>query len=433
MKQQTHKWRHALWLAIFLFLFLGSNHECKSQWWKDTVWTKKTDQVLGFYMLKFSKNDSVIVGHGMEKDMFYDAATGHEIKRISGNNEVFFLNNDLNFIRLREDNSKFEIFDAKSYKVIDSLESDSISSIQYSNCSISKNHEYIASIIKNGFRIWNIQSKKIEWTKEFPPETNMTELRCRVVSFNCDNSKIYVRLWRKYHDPSTPDKPEYYTTKQQTLIYDFKTKDSINIITNDYIFLSNTCKYMIIGVSGTNGIEIHDTESGELLFTLPLNILTVSGLEFSPDDKYLVTSPTITIWDIEKREKVYQYSSGTSNCIALSHDGQYIINSIGGYLAKWYARWGGDNVIPEPDNNKILYPNPTTGEINLSFILKDSGQIVINITDITGKMLKTVYDNFLNSGEQNIPLNVSWLTPGSYFLTIRNQSTLLTFKLIVNR
>jgi WD40 repeat protein len=259
------------------------------------------------------------------------------------------------------------------------------------------------------------------------------------ILFNCENSKIYVRLWRKYHDPKKPDKPEYYTTKHQTIIYDLNSKDSIDVIDNNYIFLSNTCKYMIKGVGGDNGIEIYDFNTKEFLFALPLNILTVSGLEFSPDDRYLVTASNnnafgMTIWNMATGKEHFHYISGaTYSNIDVSHDGRFITYSIGGGLRLIRTHFDGVSVNDTFSPEKTFYPNPTNNTITLSFSIEKPLQLNYSLYNGTGNSYKILLNEFSNPGIVQKTFNISELPNGTYFLKITCQEFSLTYKVVIMR
>ena len=83
---------HYFSLVLFFALLQFAQAQPVPQDSTDLVWSLKTDQSAGFWMVKFSNTDSLIVGHGYDYDLFFDAKTGQEIQRIHNDNEVFFIN-----------------------------------------------------------------------------------------------------------------------------------------------------------------------------------------------------------------------------------------------------------------------------------------------------------------------------------------------------
>lgn len=69
-------------------------------------------------------------------------------------------------------------------------------------------------------------------------------------------------------------------------------------------------------------------------------------------------------------------------------------------------------------NNKFeVYPNPAEDQINVSLTLAQSTNTVINVLDITGKVVKTVNVGEVN-GDKNISISLDELNAGVYFIEL---------------
>jgi hypothetical protein len=80
-----------------------------------------------------------------------------------------------------------------------------------------------------------------------------------------------------------------------------------------------------------------------------------------------------------------------------------------------------------------LYPNPTTEISTLKINVQSACVINVSITDITGKVVSTpVLAHNLTLGYNNIVINTKELTNGIYFVTLKNDNSKETVKLIVN-
>ena len=83
-------------------------------------------------------------------------------------------------------------------------------------------------------------------------------------------------------------------------------------------------------------------------------------------------------------------------------------------------------------NNKteiIASPNPSRGLVNINLLNWDEIDILLTISDVSGKnvMLKTLKS-------KKTPLELSFLSSGIYFLTIRNAcGAFISFKLIIDK
>ncbi len=64
------------------------------------------------------------------------------------------------------------------------------------------------------------------------------------------------------------------------------------------------------------------------------------------------------------------------------------------------------------------YPNPFNSSTEISFNLTQSGNVQVNIYDITGRKVTTAFNGYLGSGPQNINWNAAGLSSGMYFYRI---------------
>ncbi|MFK8163563.1 MAG: alpha-amylase family glycosyl hydrolase [Lewinella sp.] len=67
-----------------------------------------------------------------------------------------------------------------------------------------------------------------------------------------------------------------------------------------------------------------------------------------------------------------------------------------------------------------LSPNPSAGDLNVSFQLTTSSTVTIDLMDATGRMVQQLYQGFLSSGTQRLPLSISGQPAGLYFLRIND-------------
>ncbi len=85
------------------------------------------------------------------------------------------------------------------------------------------------------------------------------------------------------------------------------------------------------------------------------------------------------------------------------------------------------------DENKInalsLFPNPAEAKSLLTFEQKRGGNVSIELYDATGKLVQQVYNNYLPSGLNAFPLDLTGNKSGLYFVRIKNDSFSITKKL----
>ena len=76
-----------------------------------------------------------------------------------------------------------------------------------------------------------------------------------------------------------------------------------------------------------------------------------------------------------------------------------------------------------PENNEetsfcSVYPNPANNIINLSFKSNHQQQVSITVCDMTGRMIKSLYDDVVSAETTNMLFNISDLPEGCYFVSV---------------
>lgn len=83
-----------------------------------------------------------------------------------------------------------------------------------------------------------------------------------------------------------------------------------------------------------------------------------------------------------------------------------------------------------PDAKVNVYPNPADDVLNLSFVSNNSSDLVISITDISGKLLYNELAN-ISSGSNNLQIDVSGLSKGIYILKLEEGTSSLQYRVVV--
>ena len=84
------------------------------------------------------------------------------------------------------------------------------------------------------------------------------------------------------------------------------------------------------------------------------------------------------------------------------------------------------------NNGVAIYPNPASATVNVEFGYTMNSVTVIEINDVTGRLVKT--ESFENPVKgQIVSLNVSELNAGSYMITIKNNAQKLVQKLVLTK
>ncbi len=85
-------------------------------------------------------------------------------------------------------------------------------------------------------------------------------------------------------------------------------------------------------------------------------------------------------------------------------------------------------------NNSIIvfgnYPNPVIDYTLISFATNNNGKVRINLYDMQGNLVQTIFDGFKELGVHGIPFETSKLIPGNYFYNVIHNNEVVTKKLI---
>lgn len=80
--------------------------------------------------------------------------------------------------------------------------------------------------------------------------------------------------------------------------------------------------------------------------------------------------------------------------------------------------------------NVSVYPNPSSGNVQLMADLETAADVSISIVDVTGQLVQRMDNVHFTNGMQTIMLPVSSLAPGVYFVTLCNGAETVTRKMI---
>ena len=73
-------------------------------------------------------------------------------------------------------------------------------------------------------------------------------------------------------------------------------------------------------------------------------------------------------------------------------------------------------------NNLKVYPNPTTGQVNLEFRGYDGETAMLQVMDINGRLIHTDYFGKLYNGNLTHTFDLSELSSGVYIVNVSSDS-----------
>jgi len=99
--------------------------------------------------------------------------------------------------------------------------------------------------------------------------------------------------------------------------------------------------------------------------------------------------------------------------------------------------WNPDYTLvddPGRDSGKLpnmqIYPNPGSDIFNLQFTVYNLQSVTILLVDLTGRIIYKDNPGKLNTGEHQVPVNLSLLPKGIYFCTLKTSNGTYTRKLV---
>ncbi len=93
------------------------------------------------------------------------------------------------------------------------------------------------------------------------------------------------------------------------------------------------------------------------------------------------------------------------------------------------------NYIRPAQNNLTIYPNPVKDKTILSYELSSAGYTSIYITDVSGRKIATIENGWQEQGRHSTGFSAlhNDLSPGLYFVVLKNNASVLTQKMVVGR
>jgi hypothetical protein len=93
--------------------------------------------------------------------------------------------------------------------------------------------------------------------------------------------------------------------------------------------------------------------------------------------------------------------------------------------------WVGTVPVPKNEIDIKVYPNPNNGQFALSYETEQSGYFLIEVSNVTGQQ---VYQQAweLNNGKNTLPVDLSSLKKGIYFLTITGKGGQVVKRIAIN-
>ena len=82
------------------------------------------------------------------------------------------------------------------------------------------------------------------------------------------------------------------------------------------------------------------------------------------------------------------------------------------------------------ENSLNVYPNPSSGEINIDFLLGSDKNVNMELFDAVGKKINISVENKFHSGNNSLKFDMRTYPSGIYLLKVKSDNSVLTKKIV---
>ncbi len=410
----------------------------------ELAWKKTLPNLVNIGAVKFSNDSKMLLCQVADLDTMYlfDVESGSELKSnipimyqptFSTNDEFLYGVKGQHIYKYslltEKDESKFEPMDDPT-------------NIPILNTIMSRDQKYFLATTKTGFKVWDVETGKIIKSKEFDSDSAKTKSYSQI-NISCDNSEIFVYEDKKYlvgmdskGQPIYRYEERVYRLDFNTLaikgyLHNWKTGDTSSVLAS--FMLSDDCELIALKYAGSleNPLRIYNFKTMELISSMAY----ATHLKFTSDNKYLVTASSqgnyIAIWDIITGKQLNKRSGSSYNTLDVSGNNQYIASSIGWSLS--LIKFSTSDINTNEPIEEVIYPNPSTGMVNIEINLPIHSVLTATISDLSGRFLGELYKKEAREDKNTIQLNLQNYPNGTYFVTLNAVNYKKQFKIIINR
>ena len=162
----------------------------------------------------------------------------------------------------------------------------------------------------------------------------------------------------------------------------------------------------------------------------------IAGIQLELIGDYTITSNNVPMgWEFQHKNGIVLIYSLDGSKLTSSKLFEYSgeINITKSIVADWY---GGDVAVSAtqvPDKYILgkVYPNPFNPVTNVSFALPEDGHVSVEIFNLKGQLIDSIYNGFMYAGEYHFSWNAEGLVSGTYLLNMNAGSYHGTQKVIL--
>jgi WD40 repeat protein len=423
-------------IAILFSLSLSSAQDT------DTAWTRQTpgNDVRD---VKFSPDGNTIATvHDNALIYFWETATGNTIKimnkHLSGARAIAY-SNDGNYLYSGGEGGKIFKFDTKTYDTVQTYLGNypKLQSWIVSLCPSNDNTRIFAGTgLNDSNNIIVIDEKTGDILKTF----SMSGVIGKLI---LSNDNRYIAVFSAYNHPIDQSIHYQLTLWDATTYQKIKTLDDTKDEIGDIAFsFDGTQLYEV--QSYANIIKIWDTKSGNLIKNFkPKDLRGIYKLAIfkSNSQAFIIYSSTdnkgrygIFDLNLDIIEYFYTYQPFTQNSfLSISADESRLASGGSNRLDVLNNKTTGliGNNPKFTGTQDIIIPNPLTNQALIKFNLLSSGITILNLLNESGITIKSLFNSFLDAGNNELTVNLASIPSGNYLVSIQCKNYNKTLKLSI--
>jgi WD40 repeat protein len=409
--------------VIFTVVLLMSPLAKAGDYAQDTLWTAPGNNGSSEDIDLSPDESQVAVSYsGIATTYIYDAISGNILDKVhsSAYATCIVYSDDGKYLYLGISTHRYIlVVDTQDYSVIDTLKGmpgdwHSISAMDINSSGTRLILGFSSDI---GLVLYDLVNKKVIKERE-------NEDKVEQVFFSPDDSKIIV------HSQGGKD---FGILDAETL----ETIKSVNLVGMNTIAVSPNGQYVAAARTINTKthyeviINVYDINTYKLVSTFPKHKSDVNSIAFTSDSKYIISqgSPGFYYWERDTGGELYFTNTSWHGFadIHVTQDNQYMFcrsSSLNKFKTYWFYTPVEEDI---PEEN-IIYPNPTNGLVILKINADSHQEAHIGLYDSQG-MIQLEFDHSLMAGINEIPLDVSQLAAGTYFVRLTTPHCTKVYKL----
>jgi len=107
--------------------------------------------------------------------------------------------------------------------------------------------------------------------------------------------------------------------------------------------------------------------------------------------------------------------------------------SVNVFYEPWLTEMGTEGSLPSTDPGLVLVPNPFYVSSTVYFETSSTGPVVLQVYDISGRMIQTLVADELQKGTQAITISSDGYRPGVYLIRLQSGSVIQTERFVLLR